>query len=287
MRAATQRLAAAGVDVPEREARELLRKALGLEGRDFLLLDPGAALEPAADVCLQALLSRREQHEPLQYILGTVPFCELELEVGPGVLIPRPETEVLVERLGSWLARPDPGTFGPWIVDVGTGSGAILLALLVRLPGWCGLGVDLSAEALAFARRNLARAQGAGRSVDVRFVQGDLLDPVLADPPPGPVLCLVANPPYVRSAEVAGLDPEVRDHEPRLALDGGEDGLVVVRRLVENGEQVLSPGGVLALELAPDQPETVAALLRRRGFSILESYRDLAGRPRGVIARRP
>lgn len=296
MRTATQRLAAAGVDVPEREARELVRHALGVTLRAFFLLDPGAPLGPAAEERLSALLTRREGHEPLQYLLTTVPFCDLELEVGPGVLIPRPETEVLVERLHAWLGELGLGDVGrtpagsglaspaPWIVDVGTGSGAILLALLARLSDWWGVGVDLSAEALAYARRNLARAEDLGPRV--RFVEGDLLAPLLRDPPDGPVLCLVSNPPYVRSAEVAGLAPEVRDHEPRLALDGGEDGLELVRRIVEEAEPVLAPGGVLAFELAPDQPGTVAELLHGRGYTILESYEDLAGRPRGVIARR-
>ena len=290
---AVDRLRALGSDAPERDARDLLRRALGLGPRTFLLLDFSAVLDPAASIRLDELLARRETHEPLQYLLGTVPFCDLEFDVGPGVLIPRPETEVLVERLTYWVGRSRMGNdaaagSSSWLVDVGTGTGAILLTLLARLPGWKGLGIDRSPEALVFARGNLERAVRHGfpdLGERAHFLLGDLLDP-LADPvPDGTLGLIVSNPPYIPTGELAALAPEVRDHEPRVALDGGEDGLVLVRRIADRAAQLLPPGGLLAFELAPDQPETVADLLDRLGFRILESYRDLAGRTRGVIAR--
>lgn len=337
------RIERVGSDAPGREARELIRSALGLEARDFLLLDFSALLDPRAEPRLEAMLARREAHEPLQYLLGTVPFCDLELEVGPGVLIPRPETEVLVERLDFWLTRfaesgsadlpapdrpgtsppnaPGPASTGPagrgpagqgpagqgpagqdpagqdpagqdltpWMIDVGTGTGAILLALLARSPRWKGIGIDHSSEALGFARRNLARAIRGGHPYlagRVRLLQSDLLDCVGAAGPPGTLGLIVSNPPYIPTPDIGQLAPEVRDHEPRTALDGGTDGLVFVRRITEGAARLLRSGGLLAFELAWDQPDTVATLLEGLGFEVLERYRDLAGRSRGVIAQR-
>ncbi|MEZ4649734.1 MAG: peptide chain release factor N(5)-glutamine methyltransferase [Candidatus Eisenbacteria bacterium] len=292
---ARSRVEAIGSDAPELEARELLRAALGLDARAFLLLDFSLPLSPEATDRLESFLTRREAHEPLQYLLGTVPFCELELEVGPGVLIPRPETEVLVERLTARIPElPKGGSPAtPLLVDVGTGSGAILLALLHRFPEFGGLGVDRSEQALRWALINRERSLSADRRVC--FVRGDLLDAVAStnrssagggDAPAPSIDVIVSNPPYIPTHEVETLAPEVRDHEPRLALDGGPDGLVFVTRIVEAARRLLRPGGLLAFELALDQVDRVAALLERNGFQVLERYRDLTGRPRGVIARR-
>ncbi|MCA9756847.1 MAG: peptide chain release factor N(5)-glutamine methyltransferase [Candidatus Eisenbacteria bacterium] len=335
-RSACARLSALQSDAPEVEARELLRAALGIDPRAFLLLDFASSLDPAADERLESLLARRAAREPLQYLLGTVPFCELELEVGPGVLIPRPETEVLVERLS---ARIEPkldswaGIHAPLLVDVGTGSGAILLALLHRFPALHGLGLDRSREALRWARRNRERTLPRERSVG--FVRADLLGSVVgsgthrstwdrpangpdagpssapvggvpasasvagvpASPPAGvpapapsgsalAIDVIVSNPPYIPSHEIESLAPEVRDHEPRLALDGGPDGLVLVTRIVADAARLLRPGGLLAFELALDQADRVVSLLENYGFGLLERYRDLTGRERGVIAER-
>jgi release factor glutamine methyltransferase len=255
-----------------------------------------------------------------------MPFCELELEVGPGVLIPRGETEVLVDQVARAAAeiggdapapdrrggdgapagtkengaRPARGRPAPLLVDVGTGSGAILLALLQRLPGWIGIGTDRSLSALAWARRNRARigrspasARGPAsaavpapeteRSERAFLVRGELCAGIRR----GSAAVVVSNPPYIRSGELAELAPEIRNHEPHEALDGGEDGLDVVRLLVPEAAAALRPGGILALELAPDQPEVVREwIVARAEFQRATVFQDLAGRPRGVLARK-
>ena len=168
----------------------------------------------------------------------------------------------------------------PLLIDIGTGSGAILLACLHRLPGWRGFGTDPSAAAMAWARRNRDALKFDDRAA---LLRGDLCQALR----PGSADFVVSNPPYIRREELADLAPEIREHEPREALDGGEDGLEVVRRLIPGAAAALRPGGWLALELAPDQPETVRALLADRGdFDSLRIFQDLAARPRGVLARR-
>lgn len=244
----------------------------------------------------QSMVERRASGEPLQYVLGWVPFCEIELAVGPGVLIPRSETEVLVDEISRWIrgrdeARPRQtagpasgrrsalpagrSAGAPWIVDVGTGSGAIALALRHRHPHWRVLGIDRSREALDYARRN-----DRGRE---RWVIGDLAGAIGHHR----ATVVVANLPYIPSGEVPGLSRDVRDHEPGIALDGGPDGLVFVRALCLQASQVLAPGGLLALELALGQPQRVAVLLASHGFSDVRIYADLTGRARGVLATQP
>lgn len=322
IRDAAERLRAIESDDPRGEAEHLAVHALGLRSRGQLLLrEPG--LTAAESEAFERLLQRRLAREPLQYILESVPFRELDLAVGPGVLIPRPETEVLVERVLHWIedagraagpsARSSPeSTAGrpsgsapvagpapasgtrmdrpagsPWIVDVGTGSGAILLGLLNRLPEWRGVGTDRSSDALVYARRNLDRyPQLRERAV---LVCADLLAPLrpvaeLHDS--ARVAAIVSNPPYIPTREVGSLAPEVRDHEPRIALDGGEDGLVVVRAIVEQARGVLEPGGILAFELSLGQPRQVATMLEKSGLDVLEVFHDLTGRERGVVARK-
>jgi release factor glutamine methyltransferase len=298
LRDAAARLAAIDAGNPRLEAEYLLAHALGIERSILLRRDPSQAVGPEGETGFAALLARRLAREPLQYVLGTVPFAGLDLVIGPGALIPRGETEVLVEQAAAALrsggspgsggphgaalaslASSGDGTRVPLVIDVGTGSGAIVLSLLQRLPGWRGLGIDSSPAALAWARRNRERV-GEQRC---DLLRGDLLASVRA----GAADVVVSNPPYIRSAEIPGLAPEILEHEPREALDGGEDGLDPFRRLVGETARVLRPGGLLALELAPDEPDQAAELLAASGaFHPARIFLDLAGRKRGVLARR-
>lgn len=303
-------LAGIGAANPRLEADHLVLHALGMARRDYLLLRDEDSLDDAVFTRFRDDLSRRLTREPLQYVLGNTPFCDLDLEVGSGVLIPRPETEVLVQRVLHWVRteRVVPVKSSPILVDVGTGSGAILLALLAALPDWRGIGVDISPAALFYARRNRNRYEDlASRS---HLVCGDLLgvfarplqrsdsssaatpihDPAQPDvlpPSAGRIQLVVSNPPYIDSADVSGLAPEVRSHEPAIALDGGPDGLDPARKIATQALALLATGGLLAFELAPSQPRLLAKELEARGtYRVLECFSDLAGRPRGIVAQR-
>jgi len=299
LRQAADRLRGIGAGNPRLEAEYLAAHALGVERIDLFRRHDEEPLPSEAAERLEQLLRRRLAREPLQYVLGNVPFCDLLLEVGPGTLIPRSETEILVERVveaaremtavattmaegraSAMVAASASRSRPPLLIDIGTGSGAILLACLHRLPGWRGFGTDPSAAAMAWARRNRDALKFDDRAA---LLRGDLCQALR----PGSADFVVSNPPYIRREELADLAPEIREHEPREALDGGEDGLEVVRRLIPGAAAALRPGGWLALELAPDQPETVRALLADRGdFDSLRIFQDLAARPRGVLARR-
>jgi release factor glutamine methyltransferase len=289
LRDAAVRLMEIGAGNPRLEAEYLLAHALGIERPVLLGRDPGLAAGPDAEAGFNALLARRLAREPLQYVLGTVPFAGLDLVIGPGALIPRGETEVLVEQVTAALRPGDRSArhrdcaplpvYAPLLIDVGTGSGAIVLALLHRLPGWRGIGIDSSPAALSWARRNRARV--GERSCEL--LRGDLLASIRT----GAVDAVVSNPPYIRSAEVPGLAPEILEHEPPEALDGGDDGLEPFRRLVVEAARVLRSGGLFAVELAPDEPDRAAELLAASGaFHGGRIFIDLAGRKRGLLARR-
>lgn len=285
LRQAASRLARVEAGNPRLEAEYLLAAALELDRSRIFLLPPDAPVPSEARRRFEILIERREGREPLQYILGTVPFCGLDLAVGPGVLIPRGETEVLVERVARALAEPagaetggSGGPPGPLLVDAGTGSGAILLALLARLPRWRGIGVDRSSEALAWARRN-----GGAGGARLLWVRGDLLQAL----PDAAAQAIVSNPPYIRTGEIDALAPEIRDYEPRLALDGGDTGLTVFARLAAEAKRVLAPGGLFGVELGADQPREAAEILAATGgFAAADLFDDLAGRSRGLLARR-
>jgi release factor glutamine methyltransferase len=256
---ATATLADAGCETPRLDAELLLAEALGV-GRERLVIDRDAPLEATEAARFEALVARRQAREPVAYILGRKEFRRITLSVDRRVLIPRPETELLVE-VG--LALPP----GARVVDVGTGSGAVALALKDERPDLEVLGVDVSADALEVARANAARL-----GLDVDFVLGDLLKGV-----EGPVDAALANLPYV--AEGVGLPPEISRYEPPGALFGGPDGLDPIRRLVAMLEGV----PVIALEVGLAQ--TVSTLLRRTGFRSVEVLRDLAGHERVVVGR--
>lgn len=288
IRDAARRIEEIGAGNPRLEAEHLMASALGIPRIRLWLIDhdPG----PEELTRFEALLARRLRREPLQYVLGTAEFAGLELLVGPGVLIPRSETEVLVERVEVALRVSGGGCeTAPLIVDVGTGTGAILLALLARIEKARGIGIDCEEKALEWARRNAARlAETDPEELPdlknrVSFLRGDLLAPVA---PRMEIDAIVSNPPYVRVDERDRLAPEIRDHEPPEALFAGEDGLDVVRRLIPQAAARLRPGGVLAFEIGITQVDAVSGLLGGGGWTDLEIRPDLTGRPRVVLARR-
>ena len=256
------------------EAEALLRRALGLDRARLYarLSDPLPAQDCRA---FFALVRRRLAREPLAYILGRREFYGLELEVTPAVAVPRPETELLVELALGWLRRQ--GDRPVLAADVGTGSGAIALALAAHgPPGLRLLATDIEAAALAVACRNAQRLGLAGR---VEFVRADLLSPFR-----GAFHLIVANLPYVPSAELEAAPPEVK-REPRLALDGGPDGLGIIARLLEQVPLLLAAGGLLLLEMAPSQAGALAAMARRAlPTARIEVHCDLAGRQRVLTA---
>ncbi|MFN8556843.1 MAG: peptide chain release factor N(5)-glutamine methyltransferase [Dehalococcoidia bacterium] len=273
--AGTLRLA--GIDDAEIEAEILLRHALGLS-RAHLLLAHRDDLDADGEREFLALLRQRATHVPCAYLTGLRGFYDIELAVAPGVLIPRPETEHVVEVArevaGQMLTCRDRIT----LVDVGTGSGAIALALAKHLPAVRVLATDCSEAALAMAGLNARRLRLAGR---VTLLSGDLLDPVHE-----PVDIVTANLPYVPSAVIPTLAPEVRDHEPRQALDGGPDGLRVIGRLLRQASHRLTDHGAIVLEIGHDQAAAlVAEASEALPGSVVEIRRDLAGLDRVAIIR--
>jgi release factor glutamine methyltransferase len=257
-----------------RDAETLLAYVLGRE-RAFLLAHPEAELEAAAQARLEELLARRSAGEPLQYLTGQQEFYGLMLEVTPAVLIPRPETERLVEQVILWATQFHDGRTLR-VVDVGTGSGAIAIALATHVAGVHVTAVDVSAEALEAARRNAARHECESR---ITFVQSDLLHGVH-----GQYDAVVSNPPYVALRDASELQREVREHEPHLALFAGDDGLDVYRRLIPQAQGALREGGLLAMELGFGQREALTALLS--GWQDVRFVDDYAGIPRVVLATR-
>jgi len=259
---ATTAIAAGGSESPRLDAELLLCEALGVP-RERLHTDPDTPVSGAAVRGFQSYVRRRAvEREPVAYIIGRRAFRGIELELDPRVLIPRPETELLVDVA---LALPA----GVRVLDLGTGSGAVALALAQERPDLRVEASDVSADALAVARANAARL-----GLDVRFEQADLLEGLA-----GPWAAILANLPYVPSAELRSL--EVARHEPRLALDGGPDGLDVIRRLIAQRP----PTGMLALEIGLGQAAAVERLLRDGGFARLEARDDLAGIARVLVAR--
>lgn len=268
-----RRLSFAGTDEARLEA-ELLASEVTGRGRAWLFLHADEELTPAQAARLDALLSRRFRREPLPYILGRAEFYGLTLRVTPVALIPRPETEILVEAT---IARAQ-HSGAQLIVDVGAGSGAVAVALAARMPQARVAAVDLSLEALRLAREN---ALAHGVTDRVHLVCSDLLGGLR-----GEFGCIAANLPYIRADEFAALQPEVRDYEPRSALDGGADGLDLIRRLSQQLLGHLRTGGFAALEVGAGQAPAVTNLLRTVGLCAIEVLRDYAGIERVVIGWR-
>jgi len=247
----------------------LLMATLGID-RPSLIAHPERPVTRDEQAAYQRLLERRLCFEPIQYILGTQEFYGLSLRVTPAVLIPRPETELLVEAV---IARVPADAR---IVDVGTGSGAIAIAIAHSLPNASVTAIDLSVQALAIAREN-----AAANRTDIRFIESDLLAALVQEPPYD---LIVSNPPYVASSEAATLHPQVRDHEPAQALFSGPTGLEIYERLIPQAHALLKPGGLLALEIGQGQRDAVAALLT--DWTAVEFLNDLQQIPRVVLARR-
>lgn len=268
--AETLRAAAAALedtsDTPRLDAELLMAEALGVSRSDLLLRYTGGT----APAGFAALLERRQRHEPIAYILGHQEFFGLEFRVSSAVLIPRGDSEVLVEA--ALAARPD----ATRVLDCGTGSGALLLTVLHRLPRAQGVGIDRSAEALAVAEGNAARLHLADRA---RMVLADWDRPGWSEPLGGPFDLILANPPYVEAE--AALAPSVQAHEPHGALFAGPEGLDAYRVLIPQLPALLAPGGVAVLEIGSTQAEAVAAIAAEAGFAH-RVHRDLGDRARVV-----
>jgi release factor glutamine methyltransferase len=271
---ARDRLKVAGVDQPVIDARVLLEAAADASRTD-ILTDPHRPLTDEQIATLESYLERRTKRQPVSHIVGRKGFWKIMLSVTPQVLTPRPETEMLVGlALQSFEERAQ---FS--VLDLGVGSGALLLAILAERPGARGLGVDVSEEALAVARENAANLGLEGRTVLLRSDWAAGLQDASFD-------LVVSNPPYIASAVIETLDPEVKDHEPRLALDGGPDGLDAYRVLAAEVLRVLKPEGLFALEIGHDQGPAVEALMRGNGGDDVRVLRDLAGKDRVVAGRK-
>lgn len=257
------------------EARILLRRLLGVTDLDVLAF-PERRVPGARARRFLELVDRRAAREPFAYLIGEREFWSIPLNVGPAVLIPRPETETLVAAVID-LA----GEGSPFLADIGTGSGAVAVALATELRGARIAATDISPAALRMARGNAARHGLDG----IEFLAGDLCSPLRRLNPPGRLDVLAANPPYVREAEWRRLEPEVRDHEPKAALVPGPTGLEIIRRLIVEAPPWLKPGGWLALEIGRGQGRAVRGLLGQ-GWTDIRSWADLRGIERVIAARR-
>ncbi|WP_417670286.1 peptide chain release factor N(5)-glutamine methyltransferase [Roseibium sp.] len=268
-----QKFREARIATPELDARVLIAGAMNIKPSDVLLRDADtvdADLRKRVD----ALTARRLEGVPVGRILGEREFWGLTFHLNEATLEPRPDTETLVETV---LARCDPGK-ALTIADIGTGTGAIAISLLRELPNATCVAVDVSERALQCASENAKRLGVGGRFFPVRADYASALS--------GGLDWIVSNPPYIRTEVVLGLEPEVRDHDPRLALDGGDDGLCAYRQLVAQGEAILRKGSRIALEIGFDQGEDVRDLLLGHGFANPEIIKDLGGNDRVLVAVR-
>jgi len=277
-RALAQHFKSAGLDSPELDARLLVGLATTL---DLTGMASAAARTLNADeaASLAVFAQRRLDHEPVARILGEKEFWGLPLILSADTLVPRADTETVVEAALELIRAATP-IDPPRIADIGTGSGAILLALLSELPDATGIGSDISTGALRTAKAN---AERLGLGARARFIESDYTEKL-----EGPFDLIVSNPPYIARGEIARLAPEVREHDPRRALDGGTDGLVAYRALAFELSRLLDPGGAFALEVGLGQADDVADLMQTAGLHVIRPHRhDLAGIPRVVWGRKP
>jgi release factor glutamine methyltransferase len=268
--AAKDRLKQVQIDQPAIDARLLLEVAADVTRTD-IITDPYRVLTEAQMATLDDFLNRRAAREPVSHIIGRKGFWKILLQVNKNVLTPRPETEVIVDEV--LKAFPEQMSFN--MLDLGVGSGTILLAILAERPAGKGLGVDVSEEALAVARENAANLDLAGR---VALLRGDWTNGLGDDS----FDLVVSNPPYIATHVIETLEPEVRDHEPRLALDGGADGLDAYRFLAGEILRVLKPGAMFAVEIGYDQSEAVEALFKQAGAQNVKTIKDLSVNDRVV-----
>jgi len=270
-------LTEAGIEEGAEEAKILLSELTGIGKLDFFLKREE---DLPADVEKQyrAFLGKRKKRIPLQMILGYTEFMGLEFEVSPATLVPRADTEVVCEKTLSFL------TEGMRILDLCTGTGCVLLSLLEMRKNTSGVGTDISEDAVELSELNAERLGLSGRA---EFLTGDLYAPL---PAGSRFDLIIANPPYIKSEEIENLMPEVRDHEPRRALDGGADGLTYYRRIADGAADYLAPGGLLLFETGFDQGEQVTEILKENGFSNIILKKDYGGNVRvcgGFLLKEP
>jgi release factor glutamine methyltransferase len=263
------------VDSPRLQAELLLAHVLKMP-RLKLYLNFERALKPDEEQTMRELVQRRGKREPLQHLVGSVNFCGYELEVNRDVLIPRPETEQLAELAWVYLNGLPEGELRA--LDLGTGSGCLPIAIAVKCPKVTLDTVDISAAASAVAKRNAEKHQVTAR---VHFLEGDLFQPLIKGQK---YHLIVSNPPYIEAAEIETLEPEVKDFDPRLALDGGADGLEFYRRLAAEGKAWLASGGRLMAEFGEGQGPTIQKIFEDNGWTVHALEKDLSGRERFVIA---
>ena len=268
--AAKDRLKTVQIDQPAIDARLLLEVAADVTRTD-IITDPYRVLTPEQMATLDDFLNRRAAREPVSHIIGRKGFWKILLQVNKNVLTPRPETEVIVDEV--LKAFPEAMSFN--MLDLGVGSGTILLAVLAERPAAKGLGIDVSEEALAVARENAANLDLAGR---VALMRGDWTNGLGDDS----FDLVVSNPPYIATHVIETLEPEVRDHEPRLALDGGPDGLDAYRFLAGEILRVLKPGAMFAVEIGYDQSQAVETLFKEAGAQNVRTIKDLSVNDRVV-----
>ena len=274
----TARFKSAGLDSPELDARLLIGAALDLDHTGLSIQTSRTITRDEAEAIEKHVL-RRIAHEPIARILGCKEFWGLAFQISPATLVPRPDTETLVSAALELLQSQNKLTSDIRIADLGTGSGAILLALLSECPAAHGVGTDISEDALAIASIN---ARNFGFTNRAAFVQSDYAAALS-----GPFDLIVSNPPYIRSDEIEKLDIDVRDHDPRLALDGGEDGLVAYRKIAGQAAPLLVAGGALIVEVGHDQAADVAKIMDASGLTVQTPTRaDLGGIHRVVTGQK-
>ena len=274
LKAAAGQIAAAGLGDAQREARLLMAEVTALD-RAAIFAHPERTLDAAAAARFRELVARRARREPMAHILGRREFWSLSFKVTADTLDPRPDSETLVQAVLDQIAdRSAPLR----LVDFGTGTGCLLLALLHALPAATGLGVDISERALSVARENAAALELELRATFRHGDWDDGLDPAFD--------VVISNPPYIPGGEIAALQPEVARYEPRLALDGGTDGLSAYRRLAPAAVRLLAPGGLAAFEIGMGQGEPVLRIMAAAGLRHIATANDLAGIPRCLLLRK-
>jgi release factor glutamine methyltransferase len=267
-----------GIESPRLEAELLLAHALDLE-RMRVILEQARELEPGELTRYRALIQRRRKREPVAYLRGYKEFYGRTFRTDRRALIPRPDTETLVDTA---LRRTAGLGLCASALDLCTGSGCVAISLARERPTTRVTATDLSADAIALARENALRL---GAAFQTRFAVGDLFAPL--DPACDRYDLVTANPPYICAGDIEGLSPDIRDFEPRMALDGGTDGLDLVRRIAADAPRFLEPGGVLLVEVGSGQADAVAEMLGASGFNAIERARDYGGHERVVSGERP
>jgi release factor glutamine methyltransferase len=267
-----------GIESPDLDARLLIGAALDLDHTGLATQAARKITDDEAAI-IEGYAARRIAYEPVARILGRKEFWGLDLHLSSDTLVPRPDTETVVEAALDILRSESRTSHALRIADIGTGSGAILLALLSELPAANGIGTDISPGALATAERNAHQLGLASRASFIRCDYAAALS--------GPFDLIVSNPPYIRSGDIAALDPDVRDHDPHLALDGGTDGLKAYRAIVPQAASLLAPHGLLILEVGYDQSTPVGEIMRAAGLPLPRPPRaDLGGIHRAVVGRK-